>query len=147
MPLKLSGGEKQRLCVARAIVNNPGVIVADEPTGNLDTALAKDIMDLLVKISRFGKTVIVVTHASDLVKLYNERIILIKDGKLVSDTKYPKLKTNAVPGDAEHDIDEHIENSEFTRRDNTGSETPHMTYTDFGATMQDNNDNIEEDNR
>lgn len=133
MPVKLSGGEKQRLCVARAIVNNPGVIVADEPTGNLDTALAKDIMDLLVKISHFGKTVIVVTHASDLVKLYNERIILIKDGVLASDTKYPNLKTNAVPGDAEHDIDEHIENSEFAKRGDTDSEAPHMTYTDFGA--------------
>ncbi len=146
MPVKLSGGEKQRLCVARAIVNNPGVIVADEPTGNLDTALAKDIMDLLVKISRFGKTVIVVTHASDLVKLYNERIILIKNGKLASDTKYPDLKTNAVLGDAEHDIDEHIENSEFAKPDENSEETPHMTYTDFGSQISTADNDKEGDN-
>ncbi len=130
MPQKLSGGEKQRLCVARAIVNNPGVIVADEPTGNLDTALAKDIMDLLVKISRFGKTVIVVTHASELVEMYNERIITIKDGVLVSDTKNPNLaKTCRIPAESEVDIEGAIENSDFAHN---SSEKPHMTYTEFG---------------
>lgn len=86
MPKELSGGEKQRLCVARAIVNNPSVIVADEPTGNLDIKLAKEIMDLLVKISEFNKTVIVVTHANDLVSQYNKRVVTIEKGCLVSDT-------------------------------------------------------------
>lgn len=131
MPQKLSGGEKQRLCVARAIVNNPGVIVADEPTGNLDTALAKDIMDLLVKIARFGKTVIVVTHAKDLVEMYNERIITIKDGLLVSDTKNPGLaKSCRIPTESEVDIEGNIENSAFALNN---SEKPHMTYTEFGS--------------
>lgn len=72
MPKELSGGEKQRLCVARAIVNNPSVIVADEPTGNLDFRLAKEIMDLLVKISEHNKTVIVVTHAKELVRTVSQ---------------------------------------------------------------------------
>lgn len=128
MPRKLSGGEKQRLCVARAIVNNPSVIVADEPTGNLDTALAKEIMDLLVKISTFGKTVIVVTHASDLVDQYNQRIIRIKDGKLVSDTKYPEISENQ---NADTDIDDMkpINNSEFVS--SSDEEHPDMTYTGF----------------
>lgn len=148
MPKKLSGGEKQRLCVARAIVNNPGVIVADEPTGNLDTELAKDIMDLLVKISRFGKTVIVVTHASDLVKLYNERIIKIINGELVSDTKYPELtKHDLAAPEAEDDM-QPITNSEFISHGNHGNspenENPETTYIDFEDTVLENDDSEEE---
>jgi len=136
MPRKLSGGEKQRLCVARAIVNNPGVIVADEPTGNLDTALAKDIMDLLVKISRFGKTVIVVTHANNLVRLYNERIIHIINGELVSDTKYPQLTKHDLASLTDDDDDlVSADNYGFISHGNHRSihpgETPDMTYTDF----------------
>lgn len=153
MPKKLSGGEKQRLCVARAIVNNPGVIVADEPTGNLDTSLAKDIMDLLVKISRFGKTVIVVTHASDLVKLYNERIINIINGELVSDTKYPELDKHDLAVPLFEDTGDEIHNSEFISHGNHSnspeSDRPDMTYTDFedmlpeGNDDSDTNDNVE----
>ncbi len=135
MPAKLSGGEKQRLCVARAIVNNPSVIIADEPTGNLNTSLAKEIMDLLVKISRFGKTVIVVTHAEELVKLYNERIIKIENGILSYDSKHPEQneKANAVLPDSEHSIDEDITNSEFAKPGANDSESAHMTYTDFST--------------
>lgn len=149
MPKKLSGGEKQRLCVARAIVNNPGVIVADEPTGNLDTALAKDIMDLLVKISRFGKTVIVVTHASDLVKLYNERIINIINGELVSDTKYPELNKHDLAVLAFDEDGSAIHNSEFISQGNHSnypeSERPHMTYTDFDDMIPAGNDDNDAD--
>lgn len=149
MPKKLSGGEKQRLCVARAIVNNPGVIVADEPTGNLDTALAKDIMDLLVKISRFGKTVIVVTHASDLVKLYNERIINIINGELVSDTKYPELNKHDLAVPAFDEDGSAIHNSEFISQGNHSnypeSERPHMTYTDFDDMIPAGNDDNDAD--
>ncbi len=87
MPKELSGGEKQRLCVARAIVNNPSIVVADEPTGNLDFKLAREIMDLLVKIAEYGKTVIVVTHANDLVAQYDKRVITIENGCVVNDTK------------------------------------------------------------
>lgn len=128
MPTKLSGGEKQRLCVARAIVNNPGVIIADEPTGNLDSALARDIMDLLVKISSFGKTVIVVTHAKELAELYNERTIVIQKGVLVSDTKNGVPSSADTPDD-EKDIEEKIQNSEFVG--GSGEDTPDMTYTIF----------------
>ncbi len=94
MPSMLSGGQKQRLCVARAIVNKPNVIVADEPTGNLDGELAKEIMDLLIKIKEYGKTVIVVTHAAELVNSYNERVITITDGRITSDIK-PGLENEA----------------------------------------------------
>lgn len=114
-PKKLSGGEKQRLCVARAIVNNPSVIVADEPTGNLDTALAKEIMDLLVRIAGFGKTVIVVTHASELVKQYDKRIITLDKGRVVGDTKYnlsPDERAREKDED-ERDVDGDIENNEL----------------------------------
>ena len=149
LPKNLSGGEKQRLCVARAIVNNPGVIVADEPTGNLDTALAKDIMDLLVKISRFGKTVIVVTHASDLVKLYNERIINIINGELVSDTKYPELTRHDFAYSMQTEDTSPVKGAEFIPRGNhsnsTDSEKPHMTYTAFDDTS-DLNVSDEQDN-
>ena len=101
MPKELSGGEKQRLCVARAIVNNPSVIVADEPTGNLDFRLAKEIMDLLVKISEHNKTVIVVTHAKELVEQYHKRVITIDDGCVISDTI--GISSNEFFGDTEAD--------------------------------------------
>ena len=154
MPVKLSGGEKQRLCVARAIVNNPGVIVADEPTGNLDEKLAKGIMDLLVKISTFGKTVIVVTHANDLVKQYNERIITIMGGELVSDTKYPELTKHdlAVP-ESDKDGEPTVQNADFISFGGEGdaqSDTPDMTYTDFLDEIipkdDDDNDSVTDEN-
>lgn len=135
MPAKLSGGEKQRLCVARAIVNNPSVIIADEPTGNLHTSLAKDIMDLLVRISQYGKTVIVVTHAEELVKLYDKRIIKIENGVLSSDSKYPVKNSGAEKVECESDagIDGEIKNSEFAKSGSDAEEAVHMTYTDFST--------------
>ena len=84
-PGELSGGEQQRLAIARALVNNPATIIADEPTGNLDPSLAKDIMELLEKINRLGTTMLVVTHAMDLVKQFNKRVITIDQGLIVSD--------------------------------------------------------------
>ena len=84
-PGELSGGEQQRLAIARALVNNPTTIIADEPTGNLDPKLAKEIMELLEKINRLGTTMLVVTHAHDLVKQFNKRVISIEDGLIVSD--------------------------------------------------------------
>lgn len=147
MPLKLSGGEKQRLCVARAIVNNPGVIVADEPTGNLDTELAKEIMDLLVKISRFGKTVIVVTHASEIVKYYRERIITITNGELVSDTKYPELTKHelATPETCDDDDDMPIENAGFISLGNHAVHDGSESYIDFDGFLHGNGDDEDEE--
>ena len=84
-PDELSGGEQQRVAFARALVNNPKIIIADEPTGNVDPEMRREIMDLLVRINKLGKTVIVVTHEKDLVDEYRHRVITIKDGEIVSD--------------------------------------------------------------
>ena len=84
-PNELSGGEQQRVAFARALVNNPKIIIADEPTGNVDPDMSIDLMDLLIRINRLGKTVIVVTHERELVDRYNKRVITIHDGEVVSD--------------------------------------------------------------
>ncbi len=84
-PGELSGGEQQRLAIARALVNNPATIIADEPTGNLDPARSLEIMSLLQEINRLGTTMLVVTHQMDLVERFNNRVITIQDGLIVSD--------------------------------------------------------------
>ena len=84
-PNELSGGEKQRLAIARALVNNPSTIIADEPTGNLDPALALEIMMLLQEINNLGTTVLVVTHAQELVDRFEKRVIAIDEGVVVHD--------------------------------------------------------------
>ena len=84
-PGELSGGEQQRLAIARALVNNPSTIIADEPTGNLDPAMSLEIMSLLQEINNLGTTLLVVTHAQDLVELFHKRTIVINDGLIVSD--------------------------------------------------------------
>ena len=84
-PNELSGGEQQRLAIARALVNNPSTIIADEPTGNLDPARSVEIMTLLQEINKLGTTMLVVTHAKDLVEQFNHRVIAIDDGLIVSD--------------------------------------------------------------
>ncbi len=84
-PNQISGGEQQRLAIARALVNNPSTIIADEPTGNLDPARAMEIMSLLQEINNLGTTVLVVTHAWDLVESFHKRVVAINDGQVVSD--------------------------------------------------------------
>jgi cell division transport system ATP-binding protein len=85
-PRELSGGEQQRVALARAIANNPDIIIADEPTGNIDPEMSMDIMNMLMKINRLlNKTVIVVTHDLDLVEYFGQRVITLDDGKLDSD--------------------------------------------------------------
>lgn len=86
-PDQLSGGEQQRVAVARAIVNNPMVLVADEPTGNLDPETAWEIMSLLNDINRRGTTVVVATHAKEIVDKMQKRVIAIEDGTICSDIK------------------------------------------------------------
>ena len=84
-PNELSGGEQQRLAIARALVNNPSTIIADEPTGNLDPELSLEIMSLLQEINNLGTTMLVVTHAQDLVHMFNKRTIVINDGLIAGD--------------------------------------------------------------
>lgn len=86
-PNELSGGEQQRVSVARAIVNNPSLLVADEPTGNLDPETAWDIMELLHNINRRGTTVVMATHARDIVDQMQKRVIAIEDGKVARDVQ------------------------------------------------------------
>ena len=90
-PGELSGGEQQRLAIARALVNNPSTIIADEPTGNLDPARSYEIMALLQEINRLGTTMLVVTHEMELVQRFNNRVIMINDGLVVSDGMEVKI--------------------------------------------------------
>jgi len=84
-PEELSGGERQRVAFARAIANNPKIVIADEPTGNVDPEMSKDLFKLLLSINNLGKTVIVITHDMNLVEQYKKRTITIHDGQVVSD--------------------------------------------------------------
>ncbi|MCK9361022.1 cell division ATP-binding protein FtsE [Patescibacteria group bacterium] len=89
-PRQLSGGEQQRVVIARSLVHRPKVLLADEPTGNLDTLNTQDIMDLLVKINAFGTTVVLVTHNREVVNALRRRVITLKDGKVASDVAHGK---------------------------------------------------------
>ena len=82
---ELSGGEQQRVALARALVNNPKLIIADEPTGNIDPELSYEIVDLLNEINKVGTTVVMVTHEHDLVAQFNHRVITIDNGSVVRD--------------------------------------------------------------
>ena len=86
-PKQLSGGEQQRVAIARALINEPSILLADEPTGNLDNNNAWEIMKLLEEINSKGTTVIVVTHNLEIVKVMKKRVITVKKGTIVSDSK------------------------------------------------------------
>ena len=85
LPTQLSGGEQQRVAIARALANNPSVIIADEPTGNLDPARSVEIMSLLEKINDMGTTILVVTHERELVNRFGKRVVAIESGRIISD--------------------------------------------------------------
>lgn len=86
-PSELSGGEQQRVSLARALVNNPEIIIADEPTGNVDPEMSFEIIELLSEINRQGTTVLVVTHEHDLVRHFHKRVIEIDRGRVIGDSK------------------------------------------------------------
>ena len=145
MPNELSGGEQQRVSLARALVNNPKVIIADEPTGNVDPEMSHEIVGLLTKINNAGTTVIMVTHEHDLVRSFQRRVIVIKNGEVVSDTpdpthaqftgENPKADTdmfffdedveiddvNVLPKDDEEDVFDNLENV-VSEEENQGGE-------------------------
>lgn len=114
MPQELSGGERQRVAIARAIVRQPKILIADEPTGNLDPKYAWDIIRILEKINRYGTTVLLTTHNQEIVNKLKRRVITISDGRIVSDranatyngsakaanTKAAKWSTVSLPLDA-----------------------------------------------
>lgn len=89
-PRQLSGGEQQRVSIARSLVHSPKIIVADEPTGNLDTIHSREIVQLLKKINDFGTTVVLVTHDRDVVNALKKRVITIQEGEIVSDIEHGK---------------------------------------------------------
>ena len=87
LPEHLSGGEQQRVALARALVNNPPLIIADEPTGNIDPELSFEIVDLLSEINKCGTTIVMVTHEHNLLSEFNHRVIMIEEGSVVSDNR------------------------------------------------------------
>jgi cell division transport system ATP-binding protein len=93
MPLELSGGERQRVAIARAIVRQPKILIADEPTGNLDPKHAWDVIRVLEKINRYGTTVLLTTHNQDIVNKLKRRVITIDGGKVTSDHEGGSYKT------------------------------------------------------
>lgn len=102
MPNELSGGEQQRVALARALANNAEIIIADEPTGNVDPQMSMEIVELLTRLNEAGTTVIMVTHAHDLVKKFNKRVIVLESGQVVSDGNVengamPEASTGHLP--------------------------------------------------
>ncbi len=103
MPNELSGGEQQRVALARALANNAEIIIADEPTGNVDPQMSMEIVELLQRLNEAGTTVIMVTHAHDLVKQFDKRVIVLEAGQIVSDgnvenNTLPQGSTAHLPG-------------------------------------------------
>ena len=87
VPADLSGGERQRVSIARSVARQPKILIADEPTGNLDVLTSKEIIDLLQKINNYGTTILVTTHDANIVNLLKKRVITMRDGKIISDQK------------------------------------------------------------
>jgi putative ABC transport system ATP-binding protein len=97
LPNELSGGQQQRVAIARALVTNPTMLLADEPTGNLDTSASSEIAEMLVQLSDNGRTVVLITHEED-IAAFAKRVIRLRDGKIISDTTQANGTSNGAPG-------------------------------------------------
>src|SRR5690606_29013502 len=97
MPHELSGGEQQRVAIARAVVNKPAILLADEPTGNLDPETAQGIMSVLEQINRGGTTVIMATHAAEVVDRMQRRVVELMTGRVIRDERGGAYITQAMP--------------------------------------------------
>lgn len=121
-PSQLSGGEQQRVAIARAIVNSPKMIIADEPTGNIDPKMSLEVMEMLDIINKSGITVVVVTHEKDLVERFGKRVITLEKGRIKFDTAHPEIVRD--PNEADDDFNEdeiralELEHSRRVNRDN-----------------------------
>ncbi len=114
MPTELSGGEQQRVALARALANNAEIIIADEPTGNVDPQMSMEIVELLQRLNEAGTTVIMVTHAHDLVKQFDKRVIVLESGQVVSDGNVENHQLHE--GSTAHLPGNEPENISFRRR-------------------------------
>ncbi len=133
-PSELSGGEQQRVSLARALVNNPEIIVADEPTGNVDPELSHEIIELLNEINGMGTTVLVVTHEHELVREFHQRVITIDRGRVVGDTKGGSISAS----DDDDDDDYTLEYSEY--EEDTDLTDDEITDNNDGVTYDDEDD-------
>lgn len=133
-PSELSGGEQQRVSLARALVNNPEIIVADEPTGNVDPELSHEIIELLNEINGMGTTVLVVTHEHELVREFHRRVITIDRGRVVGDTKGGSVSAS----DDDDDDDYTLEYSEY--EEDTDLTDDEITDNNDGVTYDDEDD-------
>jgi putative ABC transport system ATP-binding protein len=102
LPNELSGGQQQRVAIARALVTNPTMLLADEPTGNLDTTSSSEIAEMLVRLSDAGRTVVLITHEED-IAAFAKRIVRLRDGRIISDTADPSVAQRAASGDQSPD--------------------------------------------
>jgi putative ABC transport system ATP-binding protein len=100
-PNELSGGQRQRVAIARALVNNPSILLADEPTGNLDSSTSEEIMKVFQKLADTGQTVIMVTHESD-IAAHARRVVVLRDGMVASDDRRSAFTARISGGGAAH---------------------------------------------
>jgi putative ABC transport system ATP-binding protein len=106
LPNQLSGGQQQRVAIARALVNKPAILLADEPTGNLDTRTSLEIMALFQELNREGATVLLITHEHD-IAAFADRVILLRDGRIVSDSRQaPRSAAETLAGWTEASVEE-----------------------------------------